>query len=932
MFFRDPRQRFNPTSVSAVDKSLRRSLVDFQANYDDDSEVSIFATIPRTNRHSSPNVKLVLEQNKIESHSPENSCDHDSVEDLMMNLSITAPASDSAVLQTGHDNQTSDQDIITGSHAIFGGEASVPSSSPYPSHTSIGSSNVFLYDSAEKRRYIPSSPDNLPVNTSDSVATDTSNPNSNLTKLSSTNISHIEHFNQNNTHAVYVTGDDVRRRKKKRRFFSRINKKKENYTFNDEKDTRRFSIYESLHGSKDAELSDRENDAVYATVNHSASHCVKRPYTSLGSNQSLCPSVSSSAMSSRVNINCEAADEQQPTSLPDTPSWTQCTVANFPTTTVLRSQDIEHVDLPPNSCFETAFTSDSPKTRIIPQKSVDTLHLRQIKRRRRNNMNATGMQRPKSIAVPSRYCESDFLMKLNKYDTKEHCSNVSNSSYDLNKSQYNWSTSPSMFDLSSPCQTLSVADLIVEPNGNGGKIFTNKCDHSFNKSLSTGDLHEEHQEQEDWVKCAPDVKASAVGTSTSKGFNLVHRVRDSIRRRKAKDHRKVCKASSSASTSCNSSVCHSINSSDSNAATTRHLPDKSCTNTISSTNIVNACHSTVVFPQTVNYVTAPAAGILNNQQQNVKTLKNLRATKHNQEFLAPLSRYSNDRKPDHEMQCRSISSLATYGRSVSTDLGYSDAGSVCTAASSCVMSPILADDPHTGGCALQPSVRSPFSPSSGCETSDTVSMLSLSDRSVGAVDGDCSVSSLGHFSVIAPATGRDVSKNFSDGVKMRGETQYRHTSVSTTQYSTNLSHQYSSNRDQHPLPNSPLEPTAHLMMQHRSTPVSCIPSRSTSLSSLYTTALACYDESDPHPIAVTSLPHSPDASNCVSIDDVKPSNLNQDSVSSDKSQLSNTFSNCHSSAKGNIPKCRVAFFINIFLKHVNAQLTNAELHSLLIYP
>ncbi|KAJ1525686.1 hypothetical protein ONE63_008900 [Megalurothrips usitatus] len=31
--------------------------------------------------------------------------------------------------------------------------------------------------------------------------------------------------------------------------------------------------------------------------------------------------------------------------------------------------------LPPNSCFETAFTSESPVTRIVPQSSFDTLHL-----------------------------------------------------------------------------------------------------------------------------------------------------------------------------------------------------------------------------------------------------------------------------------------------------------------------------------------------------------------------------------------------------------------------------------------------------------------------------------------------------------------------------------------------------------------------------
>lgn len=31
--------------------------------------------------------------------------------------------------------------------------------------------------------------------------------------------------------------------------------------------------------------------------------------------------------------------------------------------------------LPPNTCYETAFTSESPITRIVPQSSFDTLHL-----------------------------------------------------------------------------------------------------------------------------------------------------------------------------------------------------------------------------------------------------------------------------------------------------------------------------------------------------------------------------------------------------------------------------------------------------------------------------------------------------------------------------------------------------------------------------
>ncbi|XP_068240420.1 DEP domain-containing protein 1A-like isoform X2 [Palaemon carinicauda] len=63
---------------------------------------------------------------------------------------------------------------------------------------------------------------------------------------------------------------------------------------------------------------------------------------------------------------------------------------------ILKSNEIEGFSLPQNCCFETAFTSDSPKTRIIPQKSVDTVHLGDVDR----NFGKT-RPRPVSIAVTS---------------------------------------------------------------------------------------------------------------------------------------------------------------------------------------------------------------------------------------------------------------------------------------------------------------------------------------------------------------------------------------------------------------------------------------------------------------------------------------------------------------------------------------------------
>lgn len=42
---------------------------------------------------------------------------------------------------------------------------------------------------------------------------------------------------------------------------------------------------------------------------------------------------------------------------------------------LVHMSDLTSTVLPPNSCFETAFTSDEPITRIVPQSSVDTICL-----------------------------------------------------------------------------------------------------------------------------------------------------------------------------------------------------------------------------------------------------------------------------------------------------------------------------------------------------------------------------------------------------------------------------------------------------------------------------------------------------------------------------------------------------------------------------
>ncbi|XP_046683587.1 DEP domain-containing protein 1B-like isoform X2 [Homalodisca vitripennis] len=52
---------------------------------------------------------------------------------------------------------------------------------------------------------------------------------------------------------------------------------------------------------------------------------------------------------------------------------------------LVNTDDLARTVLPPNSCFETAFTSDEPVTRIIPQSSVDTICLATQKNSRPSN-------------------------------------------------------------------------------------------------------------------------------------------------------------------------------------------------------------------------------------------------------------------------------------------------------------------------------------------------------------------------------------------------------------------------------------------------------------------------------------------------------------------------------------------------------------------
>lgn len=178
----------------------------------------------------------------------------------------------------------------------------------------------------------------------------------------------------------------------------------------------------------------------------------------------------------------------------------------------VRNQEITTTTLPPNTCFETAFTSDSPQTRIIPQVSVDSIHL--------NPMNPIGpnprgrtvksaKRRPKSIAVAPLSESTAYHL----FDTTREIKNLSSMS-DLFKSS-----------LGSSCGSDDYMSASLQS--------------PLNKSRSTGNLH------------AIDVE-NAEGISLCSSFNtqprgsfLAARVRDSIKRKHIRDESQQRKRSNS---------------------------------------------------------------------------------------------------------------------------------------------------------------------------------------------------------------------------------------------------------------------------------------------------------------------------------------------------------------------------------------------------
>lgn len=157
---------------------------------------------------------------------------------------------------------------------------------------------------------------------------------------------------------------------------------------------------------------------------------------------------------------------------------------------LLKTEELDGFSLPPNSCFETAFTSDSPRTRIIPQKSVDTIHFRGLK----------NLMRPKSIAVSSLIREEE----ANSCDEMD---------------EFNWLTQnleePSSEDADSGLnRSLSEGNLITYAK-------------ALNSKMTGVSLTSLSKDTQGSIRC--------MKRSTTSKSSLAARVRDSIKRKKAKN-------------------------------------------------------------------------------------------------------------------------------------------------------------------------------------------------------------------------------------------------------------------------------------------------------------------------------------------------------------------------------------------------------------
>ncbi|XP_064122053.1 DEP domain-containing protein 1A-like isoform X2 [Macrobrachium nipponense] len=175
-------------------------------------------------------------------------------------------------------------------------------------------------------------------------------------------------------------------------------------------------------------------------------------------------------------------------------------VENF---NILKSNEIEGFSLPQNCCFETAFTSDSPKTRIIPQKSVDTVHL---KDRERNIGNSR--PRPVSIAVTS-------LAGLDVHSSDIH---------------YPWDTTmgENMTDALDMMSKSSVLSSTVS-----GKYVTAPINSPLSRSRSAGNLRS-------LVECNTSQKPSESPAVSSNPYkSLANRLLDSVKR-KSSQNTSIC--------------------------------------------------------------------------------------------------------------------------------------------------------------------------------------------------------------------------------------------------------------------------------------------------------------------------------------------------------------------------------------------------------
>lgn len=69
--------------------------------------------------------------------------------------------------------------------------------------------------------------------------------------------------------------------------------------------------------------------------------------------------------------------------------------------------------LPPNSCFETAFTSDSPITRIVPQRTMESLHFSQ------NVVTSASSRTSKCVYSDSPQMKTSPCISCNSFNSEE---------------------------------------------------------------------------------------------------------------------------------------------------------------------------------------------------------------------------------------------------------------------------------------------------------------------------------------------------------------------------------------------------------------------------------------------------------------------------------------------------------------------------------